>query len=107
MIYSSSHITFFKVVEIITEPKIFFQLFIYTSAALLYSSSYKTKLKVHTLDLGKCLRVTIIMIHHDQNELGEERVISLMVPNNFTIKSSEGRNQIRAGTWRQEQMQAP
>jgi hypothetical protein len=56
-----------------------------------------------------CLRVIIAMRkHHDQKKLEEARVC---FPHSSTeqriIKSSEGNNLSRVGTWRQELMQRP
>jgi hypothetical protein len=46
------------------------------------------------------------MKHHDQKQLGEERVDSAILPHhNLSLK--EVRNSSRAGTWRQALMQIP
>jgi hypothetical protein len=48
------------------------------------------------------------MKHHEQKQLGEERVnFPPSSSSQFFIKSSEGRNSSRAGTWRQELRQRP
>jgi hypothetical protein len=52
------------------------------------------------------VRITVaILKHHDQNQLGDERVyFTHRSIEQFIIKISEGRTSNRAGTWRQELM---
>jgi hypothetical protein len=55
------------------------------------------------------VRVTIaVMKHHDQNQVGEEKVYSIYTSTSqLIIKGSQNRNSSRAGTWRQELTEWP
>jgi hypothetical protein len=51
---------------------------------------------------------TAVTKHRDQKQLGKERAyFTHSSIEQFLIKSSEGRNSSRAGSWRQELMQRP
>jgi len=45
------------------------------------------------------------MKYHDQKKLEEERVYLMYASTTLFIKSSQGKNSSRAGTWRRELMQ--
>jgi hypothetical protein len=48
------------------------------------------------------------MKHHDQKQVGKERVYSVYTSTLlFIIEGNQGKNLNRAGTWKQELMQRP